>query len=234
MKSQLLNKQHSINKHPAVELQDVSLTLRSQAGEINILRNINLSLAKGEAVSLVGPSGSGKTSLIMIIAGLQQATQGKVTLFNQDITHWSEEKLTTLRRDSIGIVFQGFHLLPAMTALENVAVPLELSGTANARNLAKEALDQVGLSHRMDHYPGQLSGGEQQRVALARSFAPRPGLLLADEPTGNLDQENGNHVIELMHQLHQDYDTTLLLITHDKKLAKSCQRTLTLQNGTLQ
>jgi putative ABC transport system ATP-binding protein len=216
---------------PLVQVRNLTLTVPSSAGPVNILRGIDLDIGQGEAVGLVGPSGSGKTSLLMVLAGLERATSGSVTLGGQEITGLSEDALAELRRRRIGIVFQAFHLIPTMTALENVAVPLELAGDRNASARARTALDEVGLSHRLTHLPGQLSGGEQQRVALARAFAPEPALLLADEPTGNLDHATGGSVIELLFALRRRSGTTLLLITHDRDLAASCDRQVHLSDG---
>ncbi|WP_428488468.1 ABC transporter ATP-binding protein [Rhodopila sp.] len=203
----------------------------SAAGQVNILRGIDLDIAKEEAVGLVGPSGSGKTSLLMVLAGLERATSGSVMLDGREITALNEDSLAKLRRDRIGIVFQAFHLIPTMTALENVAIPLELAAVRNANVRARAALDAVGLSHRLTHLPGQLSGGEQQRVALARAFAPEPALLLADEPTGNLDHATGETVIDLLFALRRRTGTTLLLITHDRELATRCDRQVHLSDG---
>jgi putative ABC transport system ATP-binding protein len=216
---------------PLVRIRNLILTVPSAAGPVNILRGIDIDIAQGEAVGLVGPSGSGKTSLLMVLAGLERATSGSVTLDGQEITGLNEDQLAKLRRDRVGIVFQAFHLIPTMTALENVAIPLELAGVRNANARAKAALDSVGLSHRLTHLPGQLSGGEQQRVALARAFAPEPALLLADEPTGNLDHATGETVIELLFALRRRTGTTLLLITHDRSLAARCDRQVHLADG---
>lgn len=216
-----------------MKLENVDLTLQAQVEKINVLNQINLSVYPGEAVGIVGPSGSGKTSLIMVMAGLEQATSGHIWIADKDITNWSEDALAAFRRDTIGIVFQSFHLIPTMTALENVAIPLELAGNKEAFEHAKEALDAVGLSHRVSHFPGQLSGGEQQRVALARAFATHPKLLLADEPTGNLDKENSRHVMNILFSLREKYNTTLLLITHDDHLAQRCERQIAIDNGCL-
>jgi putative ABC transport system ATP-binding protein len=216
---------------PLVRIRDLRLTVPSAAGPVNILRGIDLELGKGEAVGLVGPSGSGKTSLLMVLAGLEKATSGSVSLGGREITSLNEDALARLRRDQIGIVFQAFHLIPTMTALENVAIPLELAGVRSAATRARAALDAVGLSHRLTHLPGQLSGGEQQRVALARAFAPAPALLLADEPTGNLDHATGETVIDLLFALRQRSGTTLLLITHDRDLAARCDRQVHLSDG---
>ena len=202
-------------------------------GDVNILDGVNLRVDRGEKVSLVGPSGSGKTSLLMVIAGLEAANSGTIIIDNKDISSLSEDALAAFRRDRIGIVFQNFHLIPTMTALENVAIPMEFAGRPDAFSQAKSALEAVGLAHRVDHFPAQLSGGEQQRVALARAFAMRPSLLLADEPTGNLDQDTGKHIVELMFNLQAQYGTTLLLITHDKTLAALCDRTVTIRDGKI-
>jgi putative ABC transport system ATP-binding protein len=216
---------------PLVRIRDLHLSVPSAAGPVNILRGVALDLAKGEAVGLVGPSGSGKTSLLMVLAGLERATSGSVSLDDQEITALNEDALARLRREKIGIVFQAFHLIPTMTALENVAVPLELAGVRQAGARARAALDAVGLGHRLTHLPGQLSGGEQQRVALARAFAPEPALLLADEPTGNLDHVTGQAVIDLLFALRRRTGTTLLLITHDRDLAARCDRQVHLSDG---
>ncbi len=197
---------------------------------VNILRGIDLSIEEGEAVGLVGPSGSGKTSLLMVLAGLERASSGSVRVDGQELTGLDEDALARLRRDSIGIVFQAFHLIPTMTALENVSIPLDLAGRADATRRARECLEQVGLGHRLTHLPGQLSGGEQQRVALARALAPSPRLLLADEPTGNLDQATGEQVMDLLFAL-RGQGSTLLLITHDVRLAARCGRRVQIADG---
>jgi putative ABC transport system ATP-binding protein len=216
---------------PLVRARDLHLTVPSVAGPVNILRGIDLDIAAGEAVGIIGPSGSGKTSLLMVLAGLERATAGSILLAGQEVTAMDEDALARLRRDSIGIVFQAFHLIPAMTALENVAVPLELAGVRDAFARASAALHAVGLRHRLMHLPGQLSGGEQQRVALARAFAPRPRLLLADEPTGNLDQATGDAVMDLLFRLRAEQGTTLMLVTHDAHLAARCSRRVHLADG---
>jgi putative ABC transport system ATP-binding protein len=187
----------------------------------------------GEKVSIMGRSGSGKTSLLLVLAGLERITGGRIAVAGSDVARMSEDELAVFRRHTIGIVFQNFHLVPAMTALENVAVPLEFAGHRDAFPAAREALLSVGLAHRVDHFPSQLSGGEQQRVALARAFVMRPRILLADEPTGNLDQENGEHIIRLMFDLHARHGTTLLLVTHDRAVAGRCDRTVTLADGVI-
>lgn len=221
------------NSSPAIQLNDVHLTLSSDAGEVNILRGIDLNIKRGETVGLVGPSGSGKTSMLMVVAGLERPTAGRVQVADQDITDLNEDKLALFRREHTGIVFQNFHLVPTMTALENVALPLEFAGRSHAFDAAREQLDAVGLGHRLEHYPGQLSGGEQQRVALARAFVTEPTILLADEPTGNLDGHTGEAVMELLFDLHKRKGTTLLLITHAPALAQRCSRVLTMADGNI-
>ena len=216
---------------PLVQVRNLHLTVPSAAGPVNILRGIDLDIGAGEAVGIVGPSGSGKTSLLMVLAGLERATSGSILLAGRPVTGLDEDALARLRRDAIGIVFQAFHLIPSMTALENVAVPMELAGARDALPRAKDALAAVGLAHRLTHLPGQLSGGEQQRVALARAFAPRPRLLLADEPTGNLDQATGEAVMELLFQLRVETGATLMLITHDPGLAARCSRCVHMADG---
>jgi putative ABC transport system ATP-binding protein len=223
----------SLSQDPMVELAQAELTLRSAAGEVNILRGLDLRVERGESVGVVGPSGSGKTSMILLIAGLERPTAGRVRVAGTDITDLDEDALAEFRRDNIGIVFQFFHLLGTMTALENVAVPLELAGKGDAFERAEDSLVRVGLAHRLGHYPAQLSGGEQQRVALARAFAPAPALLLADEPTGNLDAETGGRVAELMFELAEQAGTTLMLITHDPLIAKRCRRIVRLIDGRI-
>jgi putative ABC transport system ATP-binding protein len=216
-----------------VLLQGVELTLKSDAGEINILRGIDLSVGIGESVGVVGPSGSGKTSMIMVIAGLERISSGRILVGNREISTLNEDALAVFRRDEIGVVFQSFHLIPTMTALENVAVPMELANRRDAFERAEQALRDVGLGHRIQHYPGQLSGGEQQRVALARAFAVEPNLLLADEPTGNLDGETGGHIVEMLFELAERAGTTLMLITHDNAIAERCDRIVRMVDGRL-
>jgi len=216
---------------PLVRVRDLALTLPSAAGPVNILRGVDLDIAQGEALGLLGPSGSGKTSLLMLLAGLERATAGSIELDGQTITAMDEDALARMRRSRIGIVFQAFHLIPTMTALENVAVPLELAGHRDAAARAAAALDSVGLSHRLTHLPSRLSGGEQQRVAIARAFAPQPRLLLADEPTGNLDLATGEAVMNLLFALRARHGTTLMLITHDPALAARCDRQVRLVDG---
>ena len=217
----------------AVYLQDVHLSLTSAAGEVNILRGISLAVDQGEAVGIIGPSGGGKSTMMMVIAGLERASSGQVETAGIDLGQMDEDELALFRRDNVGIVFQDFHLIPTMTALENVAVPLEFAGIKDAYERALDRLAAVGLDHRLEHYPGQLSGGEQQRVALARAFAPRPAILLADEPTGNLDGKTGQVVMDLLFELHDTAGTTLLLISHDRLLAERCDRIITLADGKI-
>ncbi|HEY1503845.1 MAG TPA: ABC transporter ATP-binding protein [Stellaceae bacterium] len=209
------------------------LTLTSAAGPVNVLRGVSARIDAGTTIGLVGPSGSGKSTLMMVLGGLERVTSGRVEIAGTDLSALSEDALARFRRDRIGIVFQSFHLVPTMTALENVAVPLELAGRADAFAVAAAGLEAVGLKDRLHHYPSQLSGGEQQRVAIARAFAPRPALLLADEPTGNLDGETGKQVIDLLFALHAERGTTLLLITHDPALAARCNRIIQLRDGKI-
>ena len=218
---------------PIIRLDGVTLNLRSAAGEVNVLRGIDLTVAAGEAVGVVGPSGAGKSTLMMIAAGLESPSAGSVRVAGRDLVGLGEDALARFRRDHVGIVFQAFRLVPTMTALENVAIPLELAGRADAFEAAAAALGRVGLAARTDHYPDQLSGGEQQRVAIARAFVARPRLLLADEPTGNLDGKTGDTVIELLFALARDHGTTLLLITHDTALADRCDRVIHIADGRI-
>ena len=214
-----------------IELRDVHLDMASDAGTVNILRGIDLDVAAGEIAALVGPSGAGKSSLMMVIGGLERATAGTVRVAATDLGALDEDGLARFRRDRVGIVFQGFHLIPTMTALENVALPLEFAGRGDAFARAEAALGKVGLGPRLAHYPAQLSGGEQQRVAVARAFAVEPGLLLADEPTGNLDGATGRQVMDLLFELCRTDGTTLILITHDLALAERCDRILRIADG---
>jgi len=218
---------------PLVLLEDVALTLASAAGPVDILRGVSLAMEPGETVALLGPSGSGKSSLLMVLAGLERPSRGRVVLAGHDLDALDENALARLRRSHIGIVFQAFHLLPTMTALENVAIPLELAGARDALAAAEAALARVGLGHRLRHYPGQLSGGEQQRVAMARAFVAGPVLLLADEPTGNLDGATGRVVIDCLFEEHARRGSGLLLITHDAGLAERCDRELHLEDGRI-
>ncbi len=218
---------------PVLSLTDARLTLAGNAGPVDILRGISLAVNRGETVGLVGPSGSGKSSLLMLMGGLERATGGQVTALGQDLTAMDEDQLARFRRQNMGVVFQSFHLIPTMTALENVAIPLELAGIADAFPRAEAELASVGLTHRMDHYPSQLSGGEQQRVALARAAVPRPALLLADEPTGNLDGANGQAIMDLLFGLRDRHGATLVLVTHAPELAARCDRVIRLADGRL-
>jgi putative ABC transport system ATP-binding protein len=218
---------------PLIDLSDIHLTLGSAAGQVNILRGVTLQVERGETVAVVGPSGSGKSTMMMIVAGLERPTTGGVRIAGTDFGGLDEDGMALFRRRNIGIVFQAFHLIATMTALENVAVPLELAGVADAFDRAREGLKIVGLGQRVEHYPGQLSGGEQQRVALARAFAAEPSLLLADEPTGNLDAATGSAIVDLMFELCRRRDATLLLITHDIDLAARCDRTVRMLDGRL-
>lgn len=216
---------------PILTLTDARLTLSGNAGPVEILRGITLSVAKGETVGMVGPSGSGKSSLLMLMGGLERATGGSVIALGQDLTAMDEDGLARFRRSNMGVVFQSFHLIPTMTALENVAVPLELAGARDAFDRAEAELRAVGLGSRLDHYPSQLSGGEQQRVALARAAAPRPAILLADEPTGNLDGANGQAIMDLLFGLRDRHGATLVLVTHAPELAARCDRVVRLADG---
>ena len=221
------------NPGPAISLSEVHLELASAAGPVNILNGISLAVPKGQTVALIGPSGSGKSSLLMVAAGLERPTSGRVQVTGTDITGMGEDTAARFRRGRVGIVFQAFHLIPTMTALENVAVPLELSDTPDAWERAREELNGVGLGERTHHYPGQLSGGEQQRVALARAMAPRPDVLFADEPTGNLDSANGSAIADLLFALNAERGATLFLVTHEESLARRCQRVVRLAGGRI-
>jgi putative ABC transport system ATP-binding protein len=222
-----------VSAEPVIELQDITLTLPSDAGAVNILRGVDLSIGAGETVAVVGPSGSGKTSLLMVVGGLERPTGGRIRIAGTDFKALNEDGLARFRRDHIGIVFQSFHLVPTMTALENVAIPLEFAGRKDAFEQAQDLLESVGLGQRSRHYPGQLSGGEQQRVALARAFAAEPTLLLADEPTGNLDQATGGRIMDLIFGLQQRIGTTLLMVTHDPAIAARCGRMVELTDGKI-
>jgi putative ABC transport system ATP-binding protein len=214
-----------------LSLDQVGLTLAGNAGPVTILRDITLDIVRGQTVGMVGPSGSGKSSLLMLMGGLERATEGRIAALGHDLTALNEDALARFRRDHMGVVFQSFHLIPTMTALENVATPLELAGKADAFDRAEEELRAVGLGHRMDHYPAQMSGGEQQRVALARAAAPRPDILLADEPTGNLDGPNGQAIMDLLFGLRDRHGVTLVLVTHAPELAARCDRVIHLADG---
>jgi putative ABC transport system ATP-binding protein len=216
---------------PILSLSDAQLTLDGNAGPVDILHGITLDIRRGETVALTGPSGSGKSSLLMLMGGLEQATGGKVAALGRDLTAMNEDQLARFRREHMGVVFQSFHLIPTMTALENVATPLELAGHADAFARAEAELDAVGLADRAQHYPSQLSGGEQQRVALARAVAPRPHILLADEPTGNLDGATGESIVTLLMELRDRHGATLVLVTHAPELASRCDREIRLRDG---
>ncbi len=218
---------------PVLSLRDASLSLMGNAGRVDILHAISLDVAQGETLGLVGPSGSGKSSLLMVMGGLEQASGGTVKALGQDLTALSEDGLARFRRDNMGVVFQSFHLIPTMTALENVATPLELAGASDAFARARAELEAVGLGGRADHYPSQMSGGEQQRVALARASAPRPRILLADEPTGNLDETNGEAIIRLLFDLRDRHGATLIMVTHAADLARRCDRVIRLRAGRI-
>ena len=218
---------------PVIRCENVHLRLGSGAGEVHVLKGVSLAINAGESLSLVGPSGSGKSTLLMAIAGLERPDSGKILIADDDLTKLDEDALARLRGRSIGIVFQSFHLIPNMTALENVAVPLELAGAADAFDRAEVELAAIGLSERIGHYPAQLSGGEQQRVAIARALAPGPKILLADEPTGNLDATNGAHIADLLFDIQTKRGATLVLVTHDLSLADRSDRIARLESGRL-
>jgi putative ABC transport system ATP-binding protein len=217
----------------ALSLSNVHLTLTSRAGAVHILKGVSMDAMAGEAIGIVGPSGSGKTSLLMVMAGLEPVTSGALYIRGEAVHGKSESQLSALRRDNVGIVFQSFHLIPTLTAVENVALPLEFKGVPNAETLARNKLGEVGLGHRLTHYPGQLSGGEQQRVAIARALAAGAKIILADEPTGNLDQETGQAIMDLLFGIRQSNEATLLLVTHDRQLAKRCDRIIEVRDGLI-
>jgi len=219
---------------PAILLDDVQLSLGQGPSRVHILKGVSLLIPRGEAVGLVGPSGSGKSTLLMILAGLERADAGRVEVDGQNLGILDEDRLAQFRGRRIGIVFQSFHLIPTMTALENVAVPLELGGVSDAMERAAAELKAVGLGERLSHYPGQLSGGEQQRVALARALAPDPTILVADEPTGNLDEGTGGQIIELLFKLKRERGATLVLVTHDLDLARRCDRMVRIRSGQIE
>ncbi len=218
---------------PVLSLKDASLSLDGNAGRVDILHGISLDVLSGDTLGLIGPSGSGKSSLLMLMGGLEMATGGTITALGHDLTAMDEDALARFRRDHMGVVFQSFHLIPTMTALENVATPLELAGHADAFDRAEAELETVGLGHRAGHYPTQMSGGEQQRVALARASAPRPDILLADEPTGNLDAANGQAIMDLLFDLRDRHGATLVLVTHSRELAQRCNRVIRLRDGRI-
>ena len=220
-----------IMQRPSILIENVSLSLDGNAGIVDILKDISIDIQEGESIGIVGPSGSGKSSLLMLMGGLERISNGLIKLLGQNLSEMNENKLASFRRNNVGIVFQSFHLIPTMTALENVAVPLELSGNKDAFGLAEEALEKVGLEDRISHFPSQLSGGEQQRTALARAIIAKPKILLADEPTGNLDYENGKIVADYLFELHSEHNATLVLVTHDVDLANRCGRKIKISNG---
>ena len=217
-----------------IELKDVSLTLGEGPSRVEVLRKVDLTVTAGEATGIVGPSGSGKSTLLMVLAGLERIDTGTVTIAGETLGGKSEDEIAAFRGRTIGIVFQSFHLIPNMTALENVAVPLELAGRRDAFAIAARELEAVGLGARVTHYPGELSGGEQQRVAIARALAPRPPLLIADEPTGNLDQSTGQQIADLMFSTAAERGTTLVLVTHDPALAARCTRQVAMRSGRIE
>ncbi len=216
-----------------LSLKDVTVTLQASSGPVEILRGIDLEAQAGKALGIVGPSGSGKTTLLMVLAGLENINSGEIHVAGHDLTKLNENQLAEFRRDNVGIIFQSFHLIPAMTALENVAVPLEFKGTKDAEKIAEQALTRVGLGHRLTHYPAQLSGGEQQRVAIARAVAAGAKIILADEPTGNLDTETGDNIIKLLFDMQRETGTTLFLVTHDISLAKKCDMVCEVRDGKI-
>jgi putative ABC transport system ATP-binding protein len=218
----------------AIALENVDLSLGSGAARVHILKGISLDIARGEAVGLVGPSGSGKSTLLMTMAGLERPDAGRIVVDGTDLSGMDEDALARFRGRRIGIVFQSFHLVPTMTALENVALPLELAGDEDAHERASAELASVGLAARMSHYPAQLSGGEQQRVAIARALAPNPAILVADEPTGNLDEGTGGSIVDLLFALKRDRGATLVLVTHDLNLARRCDRMVRLRSGRVE
>ena len=216
---------------PAIALSGVNLSLGHDAARVHILKDIGLNIGRGEAISLIGPSGSGKSTLLMVMAGLERADTGTVSVAGEDLGALDEDELARFRGRNVGIVFQSFHLIPTMTALENVAVPLELAAIGDAQERAKAELASVGLADRLHHYPAQLSGGEQQRVAVARALVPNPAILVADEPTGNLDEDTGKQIVDLLFAGHEKRGATLVLVTHDPVLAQRCGRVLRLRSG---
>lgn len=216
-----------------VEIRNLHLSLVGGAGPVNILRGVDLSVKRGETISIVGPSGAGKTTLLMALSGLERPSSGQVRIADTDLTAISEDDLARFRRRHVGIVFQSFHLVPTMTALENVSLPLEFAAATDPAGQAKAALEKTGLGDRLHHFPGELSGGEQQRVALARAFVANPSLLLADEPTGNLDRETGIMVMDLLFSLQKEHGTTLVLVTHDEAVASRCHRSIQMIDGRI-
>jgi putative ABC transport system ATP-binding protein len=218
-------------REPAIALTGINLSLGRGAARVHILKDIDLHIGSGEAVGLVGPSGSGKSTLLMVMAGLERPDTGTVRVAGQELTRLDEDSLARFRGCNVGIVFQSFHLVPTMTALENVAIPLEFAGVSDAQQQASQELAAVGLAERLQHYPAQLSGGEQQRVALARALVVNPAIMVADEPTGNLDESTGRQIIDLLFAGHRERGTTLVLVTHDPALAQRCDRVVRLRSG---
>ncbi|ESR26022.1 ABC transporter ATP-binding protein [Lutibaculum baratangense] len=219
--------------HSAISVENVHLSLGDAAARVHVLRGLDVHIGRGEAVGIVGPSGSGKSTLLMTMAGLERPDEGQVRVAGEDLGRLDEDGLARFRGENVGLVFQSFHLIPNMTAIENVAVPLELTGQPDAFERARAALERVGLSHRLDHYPTALSGGEQQRVALARALVTEPKILFADEPTGNLDGETGKQIIELVFALQREHQATLVLVTHDEGLAARCDRVIAMRDGEI-
>ncbi|CDO36337.1 MULTISPECIES: ABC transporter ATP-binding protein [Novosphingobium] len=225
----------SLSRHSnaSIVARDLRLTLGSGGSAVEILKGVDLTVPQGQTLALLGPSGSGKSSLMSVLSGLERASSGSLSVAGEDFAGMDEDALARARRGRIGVVLQAFHLLPTMTALENVATPLELAGMSSARQRAEEELAAVGLDHRLTHYPAQLSGGEQQRVAIARALAARPSLVFADEPTGNLDARTGSTIIDLLFARREESGATLLIITHDENLASHCERIVTIADGRI-
>lgn len=216
-----------------IEITNLSMSYPTESGQLNVLSNLNLNVSVGETVAIVGPSGSGKTTLLLLLAGLEQPTQGDIRLNGVSLTQLDANQLADFRAISMGIVFQSFHLIPSLTAQGNVTLPLEISGQNNVRNRASEVLEKLGLTKRKTHYPSQLSGGEQQRVAIARALVHSPKLVLADEPTGNLDRKTGNKITDLLFELNSQMGSTLIIVSHNEEIANRCDRILRLQDGRL-
>jgi len=227
------DKTAALSQPPVIRLDKAHLSLGADAGAVHILKGISLDIAAGETVGVLGPSGAGKTSLLMIMAGLESLSGGAAFLDGTEITALDEDQLAALRRDMVGIVFQAFRLIPSMTAMQNVAIPLELAGRKDAQRMAETALRSVGLGHRLTHFPDQMSGGEQQRVAIARALAPRPRILLADEPTGNLDSATGEKVVNILFESAREAGAAIVLVTHDATLAKRCSRVIHIEDGQI-
>jgi putative ABC transport system ATP-binding protein len=226
-------RENDVTFQHGIALENIDLTLGNGAARVHVLNDISLQIQSGESVGIVGPSGSGKSTLLMVLAGLEKVDSGKVLIRNERIDQMSEDQAAAFRGRNIGIVFQSFHLIPNMTALENVAVPLELAGRTDAFDIAEEALHSVGLGHRLTHYPSALSGGEQQRVAIARALAPKPAILIADEPTGNLDTQTGRQIADLLFAKQREYGLTMVLVTHDPALAARCEREILVGSGQI-